>query len=271
MEDEINELKAKLAQKDKIISDLERIIKAYEAVSEISRNELLDAYKTIEAQEKVQLLTQSELRERDEIIEAEEKIMEMSAEELKQAKKEILAREIVEELARKELLDKDKVIKAMEVVSDMMVKDIKERDKIIQAFEIAEEMARQEIINLKKEAEAKENVIELAEKERKETLDIIKAYENLEEYARMEKEEIIKTSRFLLNMFIGTLVNLGYIKESDQIEVKRIAEQLVNEKWYVNRPKVGDIDLSTALRIIEAHEIVEELMRKEKIEMDNVV
>lgn len=154
----IKQLEKKLSKKMEYISHLERVNDAHGQVEELSRNELLDADKTIKAQETVQDMMQRERVDADKIIQAQE---------------------IVQEMMAKEKIDADDIIKAHERVQDLMAREKRLADDTIRAHENVEHLALEEQLQAERTIKAFEQMGALSTLEKQEAEQIIRARERL--------------------------------------------------------------------------------------------
>lgn len=97
----------------------EDILKAYEQASELSRQELINAYKSIEAHENLRTMSEKDLAAIRDSLAAWEKVAELSRNELIEYEKEREAYSHLIEFVQNENMFKDKVIKAWEEAMEL--------------------------------------------------------------------------------------------------------------------------------------------------------
>lgn len=105
---------SEISRLNEIIVENDKVIQAFESVSELSRKELMEAYKNLSAHEMLTEISRKELIDKNKLLKAWEEVMELSKKEKLDYEKEFNALETILELSREERILADKIISAWE-------------------------------------------------------------------------------------------------------------------------------------------------------------
>jgi K+-sensing histidine kinase KdpD len=154
----IKKLENLLKQKDDYISHLERVSDAYSQLEELARTELLEADKTIKAQQIIQDLMYNERVDADKTIKAHEQLQEVMRGEKAETEELIKAHESLENLANEEKKCAEETIRAFESMGQLSMIEKRDAEKVIRA---REQLTNLSIEELRQKDTALRNILEV--------------------------------------------------------------------------------------------------------------
>ena len=245
---QIDSLRKNDLEKTEIINTLEKFIEVYERVSEMSRQELIQANETLKAKDIVSEMTRQELINKDKIIQAQQSILEFSGDKKKEGESIIKAWHAVTDLARTERLEAQEVINALERIEELNIEEKKQKDQTIKAMELAMNFSRDEKLTYQNIEHAYRKIQVLSDVEKLHILELLNKrirfdYEYLKknyETPGEEAEKIAKISSGSIGRAIELASHPDYLQKRD-IFINILAKKNRFDQNYSVSPKCTKI------------------------------
>lgn len=228
----IVQLEKTLGEKQSYIEHLENVSEAYARLEELTTQELMEAERTIKAQEIIQDMMSSERMQAEKTIEAFETVERLSERERLDSEKTIEAQQRLIELAQTEKLEREKTIQAQESLIDYAQNEQLEKVQTIEAQEHLIELAEQENLQREELLRAHEHLQELQIHEQLENRQALEAYKRLEALSMMERreaEELIRAQEEISNLSIKELKSRDTALRNILVVNKNISSLLEEE------------------------------------------
>jgi signal transduction histidine kinase len=226
----IAELEKKLAEKDAYIVHLEKLSEAYTNLSDLFNQQLMEADRTIKAQEIIQTMMHDERVEAARTIEAQERLQELAAREKAEAEETIHAHEALLTLTAHEKRDAEETIRAHENLQELTAREMREAEETIRAQENIQILATQEKLQTEGMLEAQKIVANLSEQElRSRDLAIRRILEvNRRISALLEPETLLALILDSLMESIGAARGVLYLEDKEKL-VPRILRGITHD------------------------------------------